>query len=176
MRLPLGTDLSARAALVGLATDTERFDAFTDYDISVKAIAHYRRDFGSGSMLHLRTGWSGGASVLQDGGPGNFSTLEYVIQLGSRVEQLNLIGSLSGRYLLSGRTFHMSRIKSTGLNRTTFQFAAAASVEYPSVRPGVFFTLLLDDDVNDESRQFVDNFLTGEVQFVFGFNIVFKLK
>jgi hypothetical protein len=109
-------------------------------------------------------------------GVGNFSTIDYGIQLGYQIEQVNLMGSLSGRYLLDGRTFHMSRFSYTSLDRTTYQFAAAASVNYHSVRPGVNFSVLFDDYVNDASRPFVNNFLTDEVHFVFGLNFAIRLK
>lgn len=176
VRLPLGRNLLSPAATVGQATDTERFEAFTDYSISAKARLHYRRNLGSGYRVHLRAGWSGGHDIAQEG-ISNFSTLDYGIELGYHAEKLFLIGGLSGRYLLDGRTFHMARLGHTGLDRRTQRFFGAAGVDYGSVQPGVFFSLLLDDYVTEESRRFVDTgLLTDEVRFVFGLNLVVALK
>jgi len=176
LRLPLGTGLSSRAAFIAMAAETERFDAFTDHDILIKTRLHYRRNFRSVLMVHARAGWSGGHSVKQDGGPGNFSTFDYGIRLGYHIQQVNLTGGLSGRYLLDGSTFHMSRFSHTGIARTTNRFTVAASIDYRLVRPGAYLSYLLVDYVNDRSRNIVGGLLTDEVRFVFGLSLAVKLR
>lgn len=173
---PLGANLDSPAAIVGQATVPEHFEAFTDYDISGKVRLHLRHALGSDFLVHLQTGWSGGNSFAQDGGPSNFSTLDYGIHLGFQKDRLKLIGGLAGRYLLDGRTFHMSRFSSTGLKRSTHQFAATASINWASVHPGLYFHLLTNDYVNEDSRNFIAAFFADEIVFVFGLNLAIPLR
>ncbi len=163
LRLPLGADLESRAANVAQITDSERFEAFIDYDLSAKARLNYHSNFASSVILHLRGGWSGGHSVAQEGGPGNYSTLDYGIRLGYQMEQVSVIGGLTGHYLLDGGTPHLSRFNSKA-GRTVHQIAVAASVGFATVRPGLHFKLPVDDFWNDEIR------------FVLGLNLGYRFK
>ncbi|MCH8957826.1 hypothetical protein IIA28_21305 [candidate division KSB1 bacterium] len=169
-RLPLGTDRfkedvhdpESRATGVARIADPDRFEAFRLYDLTVTARLNYRRKLGSDFQLHLRGGWSGGGSN-REYGPGDFQTLDYSVQLGYQIEQVSIIGGLTGRYLLDGSTFHLSR-HNPRRGRTAHQIAVAASMGFGAVRPGVHFRVPVDD------------YLNGKLRFILGFNLVIKLK
>ncbi|MFQ5708206.1 MAG: hypothetical protein ACE5HO_12185 [bacterium] len=166
-RLPLGTDRDeffdeSRATGIGMFTDPDRFEAFRLYDLTATARLKYRSKLGSDFLLHLQGGWSGGGSVDGEYGPPGFQTLDYGFQLGYQIEQVCIIGGLTGRYLLDGSTFHLQRYDRRG--RTAYQVAVAASRGFGAVRPGVVFRVPVDDYLNDE------------IHFVLGLNLGIRLK
>ena len=166
-RLPLGTDRDefsdeSRATGIGMFTDPDRFEAFRLYDLTVTARLNYRRKLGSDFQLHLRGGWTGGGSNGEYG-PLPFQTLDYGFKLGYQIEQVSIIGGLTGRYLLDGGAPHLSRFDSRR-GRTAHQIAVAASMGFGAVRPGVHFRVPVDDFLNDE------------IHFVLGLNLGIRLK
>lgn len=167
LRLPLSTDRdefyeTSRATEIGYFTDPDRFEALALYGLSGTGRLNYLRELPSGFRLHLRSGLSGGVSPDQDYGPAGFSTLDYGIQLGYRIEQVSISGGVAGRYLLGGQTFHMQRFG--GLGRFVQQVAVSASMSLGTVRPGIHFRLP------------IDNFLNDEIHFVLGLNLGIRLK
>lgn len=153
IRLPLSTDRDefyeeSRASIVGQFTDPDRFDAFELYGFSGTVRLNYFQKLASGFLLQLHSGLSGAFSPDQDYGPAGFSTLDYGFQLGYQVKQVGIIGGFSGRYLLGGHTFHMSRFGRR--DRTAQQIAVAASLKLAAVHPGLYFRLPIDDFLNDE--------------------------
>ena len=167
LRLPLGTDRDmfydeSRATELGMFTDPDRFEAFKLYDLTVMARLNYLRELHPGFLLHLRGGWSGGGSAEQDYGPGGFQTLDYSVQLRHQIEQVSIVGGVTGRYLLDGYTFHLHRFGERG--RFAHQVAVAASIGFGRVRPGILFRVPIDEVLNDKIR------------FVLGLSLGIQLK
>lgn len=153
-RAPLASEGNSGAALAGIITDFDRFEAFMPNTVPITGMLNYYHKDPSGFALRLR----GGPSLLlyTDGDSDNTSDwfLGYSAQAGYETQRASVMAGVTGRANMSG--------DGDFGERSLHQFGANASMGFGRIRPGLHFRFPLDDDLKES------------LDFVFGANLAIQ--